>query len=118
MPRSQLTWRTNRTRLGRALQNPLAKGVDLYLHQQGLDTSTPASNAVFSDDRMFADTMLVSRFMTLPDDQRETCRTLADVIVRPHKAAAEGMAASLPPVPRSPLWPMRNSRFRMGRATR
>ena len=36
-------------RLGRSLQNLLAflgelkaKGVDLYLHQQGLDTSTPA----------------------------------------------------------------------------
>src|SRR5215510_10498137 len=41
-------------RLGRSLQNLVgflgelhAKGVDLYLHQQGLDTSTPAGRAMF-----------------------------------------------------------------------
>src|SRR4029077_10565591 len=30
-----------------------AKGVDLYLHQQGLDTSTPASKAMFQILRVF-----------------------------------------------------------------
>ena len=39
-------------------------------------------------------------FEALTEDQRETCRTLADVIAGPHKAAAEGMAAALPPAPR------------------
>jgi DNA invertase Pin-like site-specific DNA recombinase len=41
-------------RLGRSLQHLVsflgeihAKGVDLYLHQQGLDTSTPAGKAMF-----------------------------------------------------------------------
>jgi DNA invertase Pin-like site-specific DNA recombinase len=41
-------------RLGRSLQHLLgflgelkAKGVDLFLHQQGLDTSTPAGRAMF-----------------------------------------------------------------------
>ena len=41
-------------RLGRSLNHLLdllqelqAKGVDLYLHQQGLDTSTPAGKAMF-----------------------------------------------------------------------
>jgi DNA invertase Pin-like site-specific DNA recombinase len=41
-------------RLGRSLINLLdllrelhAKGVDLFLHQQGLDTSTPAGRAMF-----------------------------------------------------------------------
>jgi Resolvase, N terminal domain len=41
-------------RLGRSLQDLLgalseihAKGVDLYLHQQGIDTSTPAGRALF-----------------------------------------------------------------------
>jgi DNA invertase Pin-like site-specific DNA recombinase len=43
-------------RLGRSLQDLLgtfgelhAKGVGLYLHQQGLDTSTPAGNHVPDD---------------------------------------------------------------------
>jgi DNA invertase Pin-like site-specific DNA recombinase len=41
-------------RLGRSLKNLIevlsdlhAKGVDLYLHQQGLDTSTPSGRAMF-----------------------------------------------------------------------
>jgi DNA invertase Pin-like site-specific DNA recombinase len=41
-------------RLGRSLTDLLgvlqelhAKGVDLYLHQQGLDTSTPSGRAMF-----------------------------------------------------------------------
>jgi len=42
-------------------------------------------------------------FAALTEDQRELCRTLADVIAGPHKASAEGMAASLPESSRSPM---------------
>src|SRR5262249_15195816 len=40
------------------------KGVDLYLHQQGLDTSTPAGKAMFQMLGVFADferAMMVER---------------------------------------------------------
>src|SRR5713226_10166386 len=49
-------------RLGRSLQHLLgflaelrAKGVDLYLHQQGIDTSTPAGKALFQMLGVFAE---------------------------------------------------------------
>jgi DNA invertase Pin-like site-specific DNA recombinase len=49
-------------RIGRSLQDLLgflgelhAKGVDLYLHQQGLDTSTPAGKALFQMMGVFAE---------------------------------------------------------------
>lgn len=49
-------------RLGRSLQDLLstlgelhAKSVDLYLHQQGLDTSTPAGKAMFQMLGVFAE---------------------------------------------------------------
>jgi DNA invertase Pin-like site-specific DNA recombinase len=49
-------------RLGRSLQHLLgflgelkAKGVDLYLHQQGLDTATPAGRALFQMLGVFAE---------------------------------------------------------------
>jgi DNA invertase Pin-like site-specific DNA recombinase len=49
-------------RLGRSLQDLLgvlseihAKGVDLYLHQQGIDTSTPAGKALFQMLGAFAE---------------------------------------------------------------
>jgi len=49
-------------RLGRSLQHLLsflaelqAKGVDLYLHQQGLDTQTPAGKAMFQMCGVFAE---------------------------------------------------------------
>ena len=49
-------------RLGRSLTDLLgfltelhAKGVDLYLHQQGLDTSTPAGRAMFQMLGVFAE---------------------------------------------------------------
>ena len=49
-------------RLGRSLQHLVAflgeinaKGVDLYLHTQGLDTSTPAGRAMFSMLSVFAE---------------------------------------------------------------
>jgi DNA invertase Pin-like site-specific DNA recombinase len=49
-------------RLGRSLQDLASllgevhsKGVDLYLHQQGLDTSTPAGKAMFQMMGVFAE---------------------------------------------------------------
>src|SRR2546429_1174264 len=58
-------------RLGRSLQDLVgflgelhAKGVDLYLHQQGLDTSTPAGRAMFQMMGVFAEferAMIVER---------------------------------------------------------
>lgn len=58
-------------RLGRSLQNLVtflteinAKGVDLYLHQQALDTSTPSGRAMFGMLSVFADferEMIISR---------------------------------------------------------
>jgi DNA invertase Pin-like site-specific DNA recombinase len=49
-------------RLGRSLQDLIAflgelrgKGVDLYLHRQGLDTSTPAGRALFQMMGVFAE---------------------------------------------------------------
>lgn len=54
------TWAVDR--LGRSLQNLVgflteinAKGVDLYLHQQALDTSTPSGRAMFGMLSVFAD---------------------------------------------------------------
>ena len=58
-------------RLGRSLQDLVslltelhAKGVDLYLHQQGLDTSTPSGRAMFGMMGVFAEferAMIVER---------------------------------------------------------
>jgi DNA invertase Pin-like site-specific DNA recombinase len=58
-------------RLGRSLQHLLSflgelksKGVDLYLHQQGLDTGTPAGKALFQMLGVFAEferAMIVER---------------------------------------------------------
>lgn len=49
-------------RLGRSVQDLIgflaelhAKGVDLYLHQQGIDTSTPAGKAMFQMMGVFAE---------------------------------------------------------------
>jgi len=58
-------------RLGRSLQELVAflgelhaKGVDLYLHQQGIDTATPAGKAMFQMLGVFAEferAMIVER---------------------------------------------------------
>jgi len=58
-------------RLGRSLQGLVqflgelhAKGIDLYLHQQGIDTSTPAGKAMFQMMGVFAEferAMIVER---------------------------------------------------------
>jgi DNA invertase Pin-like site-specific DNA recombinase len=61
-------------RLGRSLQELLAflgelhaKGVDLYLHQQGIDTGTPAGKAMFQMMSVFSEferAMIVERVKT------------------------------------------------------
>lgn len=55
-----LAWSVDR--LGRSLQHLVgfldeihAKGVDLYLHQQGVDTTTPAGKAMFQMAGVFAE---------------------------------------------------------------
>jgi DNA invertase Pin-like site-specific DNA recombinase len=58
-------------RLGRSLQNLVGflgelhgKGIDLYLHQQGIDTTTPAGKAMFQMMGVFAEferAMIVER---------------------------------------------------------
>ncbi len=55
-----MSWSVDR--LGRSLQHLVtflgeihAKGVDLYLHQQGVDTSTPAGKALFQMCGVFAE---------------------------------------------------------------
>ena len=57
---ARLKWSVDR--LGRSLQNLVAflgelraKGVILYLHQQGLDTATPAGTAMFQMLGVFAE---------------------------------------------------------------
>ncbi len=79
-------------RLGRSLQHLVglleelqALGVDLYLHQQGLDTSTPSGRAMFQMCGVFAEferAMLVER----------TKAGLA-------RARAKGIRLGRPPVP-------------------
>ena len=62
-------------RLGRSLQDLVgglgelhAKGIDLYLHQQGLDTSTPAGKAMF---QMIAEALddLFAKYGQGPDNR-------------------------------------------------
>ena len=79
-------------RLGRSLQHLVglleelqALGVDLYLHQQGLDTSTPSGRAMFQMCGVFAEferAMLVER-------------TKAGMA----RATAKGSRSGRPPVP-------------------
>jgi DNA invertase Pin-like site-specific DNA recombinase len=79
-------------RLGRSLQHLVgflgeinARGVDLYLHTQGLDTSTPAGRAMFSMLSVFAEferAILKERIMA----------GLA-------RARAQGKRAGRPPLP-------------------
>jgi hypothetical protein len=42
-------------------------------------------------------------FQRLSADEQDLVLTLADVMASAHKAAAESMAAALPPAPRNPL---------------
>ncbi len=80
-------------RLGRSLQDLIstlaelhAKGVDLYLHQQGLDTSTPAGKALFQMLGVFAEferAMIVERVKAGLSRVRETGTKSGKAIGRP-----------------------------------
>jgi DNA invertase Pin-like site-specific DNA recombinase len=80
-------------RLGRSLQDLVAflseinsRRVDLYLHQQGLDTSSPAGRAMFGMLSVFAEferAMIVERVRT-------------GIII--NRAKANGMRLGRPPI--------------------
>jgi len=88
-------------RLGRSLQNLLvflselqAKNVDLYLHQQGLDTQTAAGRAMFQMCGVFAEferAMIVSRVHAGLARARAQGRRLG----RPKKVIDQARAARL-----------------------
>jgi DNA invertase Pin-like site-specific DNA recombinase len=109
-------------RLGRSLQGLIAflaelhaKGVDLYLHQQGIDTSTPAGKAMFQMMGVFAEferAMIVERVKSglararsqgrrlgrpsLPADKERSVRRLLSSgtgIVKTAKTAGVGVSA-------------------------
>ncbi|SFI20894.1 recombinase family protein [Modicisalibacter xianhensis] len=94
-------------RLGRSLQDLVqflgeihAKGVDLYLHQQGIDTTTPAGKALFQMMGVFAEferSMIQDRVkagLSRAKAQGKTLgrpRTAPDVEQRILAARAEGL---------------------------
>lgn len=92
-------------RLGRSLQHLVgflgeinARGVDLYLHTQGLDTSTPAGRAMFSMLSVFAEferSILRERIMAgLRRSSKKSGRPPLDYLVRRkvEKALISGMS--------------------------
>ena len=87
-----LAWSVDR--LGRSLQDLVtflgdlhAQGVDLYLHQQGVDTTTPGGKALFQMMGVFA------------EFERAIIR--ARVCAGLDKARAKGKRLGRPPVPQS-----------------
>jgi DNA invertase Pin-like site-specific DNA recombinase len=89
-------------RLGRSLQDLVsflgelhAKGVDLYLHQQGLDTTTPAGKAMFQMLGVFAEferAMIVERVRSGLARAREKGTKSGNAIGRPKLAPARERA--------------------------
>ena len=93
-------------RLGRSLQDLVAflgelhgKGIELYLHQQGLDTSTPAGKAMFQMLGIFAEferAMIVERVKAGLSRARRQGKRLgrrpvnADVVERIQEQLATG----------------------------
>lgn len=97
------TWAVDR--LGRSLQNLVgflteinAKGVDLYLHQQALDTSTPSGRAMFGMLSVFADferELIRSRIMAgLARSTKKPGRPAldADKVARIERTLASGLS--------------------------
>jgi len=82
-------------RLGRSLQDLVlflaelhAKGVDLYLHQQGIDTSTPAGKAMFQMMGVFAEferAMIVERVKSGLARARSQGKRLGRPLLSPNK---------------------------------
>jgi DNA invertase Pin-like site-specific DNA recombinase len=91
-----LVWSVDR--LGRSLQHLIeflselhAKSVDLYLHQQGLDTTTPAGKAMFQMLGVFAEferSIIRERVMTGLSRARSQGRTLGLPRLSTHIAEA------------------------------
>jgi DNA invertase Pin-like site-specific DNA recombinase len=89
-------------RLGRSLQDLVAflgdlhaKGVDLYLHQQGLDTTTPSGKAMFQMLGVFAEferAMIVERVRSGIARARERGTKSGKAIGRPRVATAKEAA--------------------------
>jgi DNA invertase Pin-like site-specific DNA recombinase len=85
-------------RLGRSLQDLVgflgelqAKGVDLYLHQQGIDTGTPAGKAMFQMMGVFAEferAMIVERVKAGIARARSQGKRLGRPKIRPAKERA------------------------------
>ena len=85
-------------RLGRSLQDLVvflselhALGIDLFLHQQGLDTTTPAGKALFQMMGVFAEferAMIRERVKSGLDRARAKGKTLGRKRVDPNKEAA------------------------------
>jgi DNA invertase Pin-like site-specific DNA recombinase len=81
-------------RLGRSLQHLVgfldeihAKGVDLYLHQQNIDTSTPSGKAMFQMAGVFAEferSMIQERVRAGLERAREQGKALGRPKVSPH----------------------------------
>lgn len=97
------TWAVDR--LGRSLQNLVgflteinAKGVDLYLHQQALDTSTPSGRAMYGMISVFADferELIRSRIMAgLARSTKKPGRPVldADKVARIERTLASGLS--------------------------
>lgn len=97
------TWAVDR--LGRSLQNLVtflteinAKGVDLYLHQQALDTSTPSGRAMYGMISVFADferELIRSRIMAgLARSTKKPGRPAldADKVARIERTLASGLS--------------------------
>ncbi len=88
--------RTSLARLGRSLQHLVsflddihAKGIDLYLHQQGIDTTTPAGKAMFQMCGVFAEferSMIQERVKAGLARAREQGKRLG----RPHRTGKDG----------------------------
>jgi DNA invertase Pin-like site-specific DNA recombinase len=111
-------------RLGRSLQELVAllgelraKGVDLYLHQQRLDTSTPAGKAMFQMFGVFAEferAMIVERVQAglrraRPQGKRLGRPRVGEKSRRPSVASSPRGEASMPWRGRSGLGPGRCS---------
>jgi DNA invertase Pin-like site-specific DNA recombinase len=85
-------------RLGRSLQDLVGflgelhgKGIDLYLHQQGIDTTTPAGKAMFQMMGVFAESeraMIVERVKSGLARARAAGKRLGRPTISPRKEAA------------------------------
>jgi DNA invertase Pin-like site-specific DNA recombinase len=91
-----LAWSVDR--LGRSLQDLVAflseihaKGVEIYLHQQGIDTTTPSGKAMFQMMGVFAEferAMIRERVLAGPKRARARGKKLGRPMISPAKERA------------------------------